>query len=320
MDDILFSSAIANELNHLVCTQIAGHLFLFCNYEPAIPSALAMDGKYFLGVQNLYRLYIDCSCILPKQNMMKLWLDAASYQKYLAVKHKIQMLRSCIDHNNSSQNGCREQKRLEEYAQWLYCTIQKSTPSDQRDYQLLVDALRHLSQQMCDLAKEAIEKIHSASASQKAAWIQQWEDETIRWYSQKNTKRDIFLGELENIYIAYTGIPGNSKTLSRQIANWCMQFCNCYKGQLTKAMTSLEQKGAHQSPIYVKLGQQINKIQRYDEQYNSKHSIYVYQDCICNLLENLLPDTLHQEQCTMLPQDLLQTQIKIMFDDCDPTK
>ena len=111
---------------------------------------------------------------------MKLWMDSASYQKYLAVKHKIQMLRSCIDHNNSSQNGCREQKRLEEYEQWLYCMIQKSTPSDQRDYQLLVDALRHLSQQMCDLAKQAIEKIHSASASQKSAWIQQWEDEILQ--------------------------------------------------------------------------------------------------------------------------------------------
>ena len=93
MDDILFSSDIADELNDLVCKKIANHLFLFCNYEPGIPNALTMDGQYFLGVQNLYRLYIDCSCILPKQNMMKMWLDSASYQKYRIVKNTIQLLR-----------------------------------------------------------------------------------------------------------------------------------------------------------------------------------------------------------------------------------
>ena len=320
MDDILFSSDIADELNDLVCKKIANHLFLFCNYEPGIPNALTMDGQYFLGVQILYRLYIDCSCILPKQNMMKMWLDSASYQKYRIVKNTIQLLRSCIDHNNSSYNGRREEKQLEDYRQWLRRVIQKDTVADQNDYQLLVDALRHLSQQMYDLAKQAIEKIHSANVSQKVTWIQQWEDETIRWYSQKNTKRDIFLGELENMYIAYTNIAPNAKHFAYKIANWCMQFCNCYKSQLTKEMTFLDQKGAHQSPIYAKAGKQIDKIKRYDEQYNSKCSIYVYQDCICDLLENLLPDTLHQEQCTMLPQDLLQTQIEIMFKDCDPTK
>lgn len=158
MDDILFSSDIADELNDLVCKKIANHLFLFCNYEPGIPNALTMDGQYFLGVQNLYRLYIDCSCILPKQNMMKMWLDSASYQKYRIVKNTIQLLRSCIDHNNSSYNGRREEKQLEDYRQWLRRVIQKDTVADQNDYQLLVDALRHLSQQMYDLAKQAIEK------------------------------------------------------------------------------------------------------------------------------------------------------------------
>lgn len=320
MDDILFSSAIADELNDLVCTQIANHLFLFCNYEPAIPNALTMDGQYFLGVQNLYRLYIDCSCILPKQNMMKKWLDLDSYQKYHTLKSTIQLLRSCIDHNNSSQNGRREANRLGKYGQWLYCIIQKDTPVDQKDYQLLVNELQRLSKQMADLVKQVICKIHSADPHQKDEWIQEWEDETIQWYSQKGIKRDIFLGELENMYSAYTNIAPNERYFSHKISNWCMQFCGCYKGQLTKTMTILDQKGAHQSPLYVNLGKQIDKIRHYDEQYNSKHSIYVYQDCICDLLENLLPDTLHLEQCTMLPQDLLQTQIKIMFASCDPTK
>ena len=71
--------------------------------------------------------------------------------------------------------------------------------------------------------------------------------------------------------------------------------------------------------IYAEIVKKIVKIQRYDDQYNSKRSIYIYQDCICDLLENLLPNTLHQEQCTMLPQDLLQTQINIMFQTCNPT-
>lgn len=319
MDDILFSPAIADELNDLVCAQIANHLFLFCNYEPAIPNALTMDGQYFLGVQNLYRLYIDCSCILPKQNMMKKWLDSASYQKYRTLKNTIQLLRSCIDHNNSSKNGRREANRLGEYEQWLYRVIQKNTPVDQKDYQLLVNELQSLSKQMYDLVKQVVYKIHSADPHQKDEWIQEWEDETIQWYSQKGIKRDIFLGELENMYIAYTNIAPNEKYFSYKIANWCMQYCNCYKSQLTKAMTFLDQKGAQQSPIYAEIVKKIVKIQRYDDQYNSKRSIYIYQDCICDLLENLLPNTLHQEQCTMLPQDLLQTQINIMFQTCNPT-
>lgn len=117
------------------------------------------------------------------------------------------------------------------------------------------------------------------------------------------------------MYIAYTEIQYNSKTLFREIANWCMRFCCSYKQDLEEKIETLRKTGGIDSQAYRSLERQMDKICKYDIRYNSApasaSSIYIYQDCICDLLEDMLPD--------MLPQDLLQKQVESLFTVYEPT-
>ena len=48
MENILFSNTPAEELNKLVRTKIAEHLFLICHYEPCV-NVFSEDAKLVLG-------------------------------------------------------------------------------------------------------------------------------------------------------------------------------------------------------------------------------------------------------------------------------
>ena len=62
MENILFSNTPAEELNKLVRTKIAEHLFLICHYEPCV-DVFSEDAKFVAGCLNLYKAVIDSSCI-----------------------------------------------------------------------------------------------------------------------------------------------------------------------------------------------------------------------------------------------------------------
>ena len=52
MENILFSNTPAEELNKLVRTKIAEHLFLICHYEPCV-DVFSEDAKFVAGSLNL---------------------------------------------------------------------------------------------------------------------------------------------------------------------------------------------------------------------------------------------------------------------------
>lgn len=60
MENILFSNTPAEELNKLVRTKIAEHLFLICHYEPCV-NVFSEDAKFVAGCLNLYKAVIDSS-------------------------------------------------------------------------------------------------------------------------------------------------------------------------------------------------------------------------------------------------------------------
>ena len=64
MENILFSNTPAEELNKLVRTKIAEHLFLICHYEPCV-NVFSEDAKFVAGCLNLYKAVIDS--INPKR-------------------------------------------------------------------------------------------------------------------------------------------------------------------------------------------------------------------------------------------------------------
>ena len=77
MENILFSNTPAEELNKLVRTKIAEHLFLICHYEPCV-DVFSEDAKFVAGCLNLYKAVIDSSCIIRKLTK-KGWLKNNEY-------------------------------------------------------------------------------------------------------------------------------------------------------------------------------------------------------------------------------------------------
>lgn len=78
MENILFSNTPAEELNKLVRTKIAEHLFLICHYEPCV-DVFSEDAKFVAGCLNLYKAVIDSSCIIRKLTK-KGWLKSMAKQ------------------------------------------------------------------------------------------------------------------------------------------------------------------------------------------------------------------------------------------------
>ena len=90
MENILFSNTPAEELNKLVRTKIAEHLFLICHYEPCV-DVFSEDAKFVAGCLNLYKAVIDSSCIVRKLTK-KGWLKNNEYPCEASED-----LRACVD-------------------------------------------------------------------------------------------------------------------------------------------------------------------------------------------------------------------------------
>ena len=108
MENILFSNTPAEELNKLVRTKIAEHLFLICHYEPCV-NVFSEDAKFVAGCLNLYKAVIDSSCIIRKLTK-KGWLKNNEYpceasEDLRACVDTIKVLRTAWAHNQSEETN-----------------------------------------------------------------------------------------------------------------------------------------------------------------------------------------------------------------------
>lgn len=238
------------------------------------------------------------------------------------------MLRGYLAHNNSEKNGRREEMREAEYRNWVNEVIGKQKPATEKDYEALMAKLLEMGEKLYTAIERIIYVVETAPPYTKEKWIGQWEDFTIQWYCGKEIKQDIFLGELENMYIAFRGdLPQNlgaSRRFSYQIAGWCKRFCAQYRDMLENVLENWPQeeqpKGIQEKMEVFK--RQLSEIQACDKEFdksrNFNGAVFKYQKCLFVILRDMLPDTLHEKKCTMLPDDLLQEQIQILFAVCAP--
>lgn len=318
MKDMVFSGIAVDELNTLAAQKLAPHLFVCCNFNPVSAIGLSDDGKYYPAMLNLYKVAFDSSCIIKKLPKFKPTIKVKPQWKKtmedcLGV---IEILRSVIAHNNSEYNGHREMERLEEYKCWIKKVIGKEEPVDSNDYTRLFQELQRIGDRLYFGISEYIEV--ASQSSDKSAIIQKWEDMIIDWYCGSTIKREIFLGELENEYLARAQ-KTSIANLDIKVARWVKYYYTkeYLLNDLQRIAIQTKDKRSRKE-ILSRITEKIAEIERETQKTVDKYGDedpFCYNKHLFDDLKPLLRETIDQRKCSsMLPDDLLQYQIHLLFD------
>lgn len=225
-DSIIFSPDVADELNE-AAKKIAPHFFVFCNYTPNLLSPLYADGKFLLGVLNLYKLTNDAS-------LAKGICDIAKKQGWCSLSDKLgniiwqsEFLRGALAHNNSL--GVNSHSSLWLYNRWVKEKTGKSKLTTLNDYNQALEALEKLGQDFSISLAEFMDQV-SKSATQ-AGIIKEWEKKIVFFYFN-GTKGETIIKQLLRDFI-HAKMDQNGAGESeindlyhgnRRLANWARRF------------------------------------------------------------------------------------------------
>ena len=235
MENILFSNTPAEELNKLVRTKIAEHLFLICHYEPCV-DVFSEDAKFVAGCLNLYKAVIDSSCIIRKLTK-KGWLKNNEYpceasEDLRACVDTIKALRTAWAHNQSEETNDIEKQK---YDQWVQNRLRKEKPTTTEDYAVLLKSLEELGGETYEMLCKCIESLEKNP--QRMYLIQSWENATFEWYTS-SANQAIFLNQLYAWCAADPKFEGRSKTtLKRDAASMIEEYYT--KGEKIKRLEGL---------------------------------------------------------------------------------
>ena len=309
MENNLFSNTPAEELNKLVRTKIAEHLFLICHYEPCV-NVFSEDAKFVAGCLNLYKAVIDSSCIIRKLTK-KGWLKNNEYpceasEDLRACVDTIKVLRTAWAHNQSEETNDIEKQK---YDQWVQRHLRKEKPTTTEDYAVLLKSLEELGGETYEMLCKCIESLEKNP--QRMYLIQSWENATFEWYTS-SANQAIFLNQLYAWCAADPKFEGRSKTtLKRDAASMIEEYYT--KGEKIKRLEGLLEcigRAPKLEDKIAELREEKALAERKAKKYSNSASPWCFQDLLFKELEQKLRKTLDEKKCSMLPEDLLQYQVE----------
>lgn len=318
-DTILFDYTLAETLNEKV-KKIAGHLFLFCEYDTGMYPVFSADAKFLLGVLNLYRVTVDASIVHKLQNVAEYTSSTSLrniYKKIQPIVEESQMLRSVVAHNQGKWTG----GNTCAYRQWVLERIQKKSIEGVEDYTLLLGALSDLADRLVSSLEKFIE---TAAQLNDKKIICAWQDLLLEFYRKDQGKRMI-QHQIAEVY--YARLAGQRNTIvdegairKKELAVWIERR---YVGDaLVKkkkwADFLADTHGLCQNTkqaIQQKIEEAEQEVQRIKEDVSSKCkkredklTPYDYWDVYLMYIFDMLKDRLNnvKEGDSMLPDGILQ--------------
>lgn len=225
MSTPVISAKVAQDLNSAVQRDIDPRLFLCCNYEPTRIYVISEEGKFLTAIQDLYKFALDSSCIIKHYRSFLCTKEARDCFKELReILNQIDLLRSMTDHNQSVQNGRLAKNRLDSYSVWIQRYLGKDMPESQEDFSVLYRQLCKMAESLIKYLEEFVGYL--GELPDKEGIVNKWINRTLQWYCN-NTKTEIYKGQLMDIYIANTRNRGkdyselyHSRVLHRKINKW----------------------------------------------------------------------------------------------------
>lgn len=204
MNSSIISADAARELDGLAQT-INPILFWTCNFEPTISYAISEDGRFFTGIQDLYKFAVDANCVLKsiafnsKSGICPNLLSKQDAGILRSIVETVQMLRAVFDHNHSDLNGKVDSDELYAYRGWIRSKLDKDEPVAQEDFAVLNAALGDMGADLIRLSEQVITCIKGRQDVD--AITERWIEKTLQWYCT-GTRQNYYRGQLCSLYYA----------------------------------------------------------------------------------------------------------------------
>lgn len=341
----VISAKRAEQMNQLVRERIDSRLFLTCNYAPTDVPAYSSSAKFYLGIQDLYKFVVDTSCIIGN-----LWkyapsdIDKEFIDSFRAQINDIQKLRAVIDHSQSVTNGFFARLHLRCYDSIIQVALNKYRdkdkvdarddargkiklcPEDNKDFELLYADLEDRADRLLKDLELFINQV--AVSDQREDIVARWIEDILDWYSKK---RDVYLGQLGDVYQAKMaqkqGTFNGGKTANRgesaanldeprmrgKLNRWIENALFADLDIRLSGFDFIINKSKNQKDIeeYKKQREKCNQ----DRLEREKQIGENCRDYFFNNLKQQLKDTMEIYSGGLLPQELLQADIKRVFED-----
>lgn len=191
---ILFADDQANKLNEYVKENIDGSLFLFLHYTPDTIKPYSYDGKYIMGVSNLYKLIKDSGWVLEKNDKILKDGSVKALKNYINTIH---LLREVQNHNVRADNAIRLQA-AEKW--WSDAGVESQRPESEEDYQKALSELEKLGKSLIKESEYFVKNVSKLDEAKRKVAITTWTEEIISRYVKE---RNLFQYSI-NIYQKYS--------------------------------------------------------------------------------------------------------------------
>lgn len=236
LSGILFSDDQAKQLNEYVRTKIDSSLFLFLNYTPDIIKPYSYDGRYLMGVSNLYKLIKDSGWVLEKSD--KILDNKESVKKMKEYIKTIHTLRTVQNHNIRNDNVLPELYKAEKW--WSQTGVMSQMPVSEDDYKKALMGLEDLGSSLMKEAEDFVDNVSKLNIPKKEAAIKTWTDAIIDRYTKE---RNLFSHAIV-IYQKYSTATNiySLKKADDIIVSYFINdyYCLCKEERLGRRLYSIE--------------------------------------------------------------------------------
>lgn len=178
---ILFANDRAEKLNEIVRTKIDSSLFLFLNYTPNIINPYSYDGKYLMGVSNLYKLIKDTGWVLEKSG--KILGSESVVGNLKSCINTIYALRAVQNHNIWNDYNLPELYKAEKW--WYQAGVISQRPVSEDDYQKALTGLEALGSSLIKEVEDFVDNVSKLNSHKKEKAIEIWTDAIIVRYTKE---------------------------------------------------------------------------------------------------------------------------------------
>ena len=321
---------------------ISNELYVFCNFEENNLPTISAEGEFYKKILLLYNALHDSSiflqtvekivvCYTRKDEREKLKREQ-KFQEYNNLYSIIMELRAFLAHNNSENNGYKDQQRISFFTSWVSQLCGKPIPLQLDDFKKLSACLDKYDERLYHWINSVLSYI--SISQKKNEIIDNWKCEIIKWYA---IKKDFFYDQLIGIYVAMNlrktnGVVQNPEkyVLDIWIQNslYEKEYNEFQKAKRQFSLAMLKSKKSKASTItewhQKNIQEQKNKLQsfiieicRYFKK-DPRHIDKLPNECFVQYffnvkLEQHIKELLEEKKCSLLPNDILQEVIKSRF-------
>lgn len=341
----VISAEQAEQMNRLVRKRIDSRLFLTCNYAPTEVPSSSNSAKFYLGIQDLYKFAVDTSCIIA---YLSKYTPSDTEEEFISSfrsqVNDIKDLRAVIDHSQSNADGFFAREHLCRYDSIIRAALNKPRdtskdktgvgnkgkiklqPEDDEDFELLYADLEGRAARLLEDLESFIDRV--ATSSEKEDIVARWIQDVLDWYSRK---QNIYLGQLGDVYQAKMaqeqGTTNTSMSIiydksvsrlhgfqmRRKLNRWIE---NALFADLDKQIASCDLiMHNFTDPKCMKKVRDKREACLQARQERENLIGENYRDYFFKNLRQQLEDTMAKYSSGLLPQELLQDDIKRRFED-----